>query len=108
MTYKNNMRILSTIVAILLSLGLVILTSILRFFASQAFAFIFIAIPQLVILYIVGFKPILAFLLVGNHFFCFFFIYRTLYKKNNLREAYDEITEINKECIDNLKSLFKK
>ena len=102
------MKILSTIIEILISLGLVILTYILRFFASQTFAFIFIAIPQLIILYIVGFNPLLALMNVCVHFFCFFFIYRTLYQKNNLREAYDEITKINKECITHLKSLFKR
>ena len=102
------MKILKIISAVILSLLLVILTYLLRFFASRVFAFIFIAIPQLVILHIVGFQPILALMLVGVHFFCFFFIYGRLYDRDNLREAYDEITQINRECIENLKSLFKK
>jgi hypothetical protein len=102
------MKILKIISAVILSLLLVILTYLLRFFASKTFAFILIAIPQLVILYIVGFNPVLALILLGVHFFCFYFIYLRLYNRDNLREAYDEITKINRECIENLKSLFKK
>lgn len=102
------MKIISIFLEIILKLLLVLLTYLLRFICTQLFAFIFIAIPQLVILYIVGFNPVLALMLLGVHFFCFFFIYRTLYKNNNLEEAYNEITEINKECVHSLKSIFKK
>jgi len=101
------MNIRSRIIAIILALLLVILSLLLRFLASRTFAFIFIGTPLLIMLYFAGFTPLLGFMFIVVHFISFRFIYMPLYKSEDLGQSYDEIKEINKECISHLKSLFK-
>lgn len=92
---------------IILTLLLILLTFLIKLIFTRGFAFILFSIPLIYFSYLNGFDPVLSIVFVFIHFVCFFLIFPRLTSFESVKDCYKEMSKINQECVNHLKTIVK-